>query len=92
MELSLITSENEWEALQPKWDTLQASSFRHYPFLEFWYLHNWWQNLGGGEWNQDNATLQNNHCPGRWQIGWHRPAFLLSRVRIGASFAFYWAN
>ena len=58
MELSLITSENEWEALQPKWDTLQASSFRHYPFLEFWYLHNWWQNLGGGEWNQDNATLQ----------------------------------
>lgn len=58
MELTLITSENDWQDLRPEWDQLVASSFRSYPFLEFWYLFNWWETLGGGEWLKDNSALQ----------------------------------
>jgi CelD/BcsL family acetyltransferase involved in cellulose biosynthesis len=58
MELTLITSEKEWEELRPEWDELVTSSFRPYPFLQFWYLFNWWKSLGGGEWSKVNSTLQ----------------------------------
>ena len=58
MELNLITSEKEWEALRPEWDELVAASFRAYPFLEFWYLFNWWKTCGGGEWPKENSTLK----------------------------------
>ncbi len=58
MKLSLITSKKEWETLRPEWDPLVAKSFRVYPFLEFWYLFNWWQTLGGGEWPEENSRLQ----------------------------------
>ncbi len=58
MELTLITSENEWKSLRPEWDQLVARSFRAYPFSEFWYLFNWWQTLGGGEWLVENSSPQ----------------------------------
>jgi len=58
MQLDLITSENEWEALRSEWDKLVTASFRPYPFLQFWYLFNWWQTLGGGEWPKENSNLQ----------------------------------
>ena len=58
MEMALISSENDWQALRPEWDTLVKSSFRAYPFLEFWYMSNWWDTLGGGEWSDENSSLQ----------------------------------
>jgi len=58
MELTLITSKSHWQDLRPEWDHLVASSFCSYPFLEYWYLFNWWESLGGGEWPKADSTLQ----------------------------------
>ncbi len=58
MELSLITRVDEWKSLEPEWNQLVAGTFRPYPFLEFWYLHTWWETLGGGEWSQEDSELQ----------------------------------
>ena len=58
MELTLITSEKDWQNLQPEWDHLVANSFSSYPFLEHWYLFNWWETLGGGEWSEEDSNLQ----------------------------------
>jgi len=58
MELNVITSETDWASLRTEWDQLVANSFRSYPFLEYWYLFNWWETLGGGEWPRENSSLK----------------------------------
>ncbi len=58
MELTVITNETDWMALRPEWDRLVANSFRSYPFLEYWYLFNWWETLGGGEWPKEASRLK----------------------------------
>ncbi len=58
MELTLLTSKDEWKTVRQEWDELVENSFRPYPFLESWYLFNWWETLGGGEWPQETSTLQ----------------------------------
>lgn len=58
MELTLITSENDWQDMQPEWDHLVANSSNSYPFLEHWFLLNWWETLGGGEWPEEDSSLR----------------------------------
>ena len=58
MQMTLLTSLDEWDAIHQEWDELLDRSFRPYPFLESWYLFNWWQTLGGGEWPRETSTLQ----------------------------------
>jgi CelD/BcsL family acetyltransferase involved in cellulose biosynthesis len=57
MELTLVNSIEEWKGLEEAWDELVSRSVRPYPFLEFWYLYNWWQTLGGGEWLSSESQL-----------------------------------
>jgi len=58
MKFNLINKYEDWEAIKNEWDELLKSSFCQYPFLEFWYLQNWWQTLGGGEWPAENSELK----------------------------------
>ena len=58
MKFNLINKYEDWEALKTEWDELLKNSFCRYPFLEFWYLQNWWQTLGGGEWPAENSELK----------------------------------
>lgn len=58
MKFNLINNYEDWESINNEWDELLKSSFAQYPFLEFWYLQNWWQTLGGGEWSPENSELK----------------------------------
>lgn len=58
MKFNLINKYEDWEALKTEWDELLKNSICRYPFLEFWYLQNWWQTLGGGEWPAENSELK----------------------------------
>ncbi len=57
MNLSLISSLEEWKELEAEWNRLVNQSFNPYPFLKFWYQSNWWQTLGGGEWTLETSKL-----------------------------------
>ncbi len=52
MELTIIRTTNEWDALASEWDALLKESARDVPFLRHAYLRVWWAHLGGGEWAQ----------------------------------------
>ncbi len=58
MQFSLITDPTEWQSLEDEWQALAAQTHRPLPFLAFWYLHTWWQTLGGGEWRHESSRLQ----------------------------------
>ena len=60
MELTVITNETDWMALRPEWDRLVANSFRSYPFLEYWYLFNWWETWA--ENGRKKLQTKNHYC------------------------------
>lgn len=45
------------DKLQADWDALLQTSATNVPFLRFGYLKSWWQNLGGGEWEQGDLHI-----------------------------------
>jgi CelD/BcsL family acetyltransferase involved in cellulose biosynthesis len=51
MQLSVIRTLPEMEALREEWNGLLFSSASHVPFLRNEYLCAWWKSLGGGEWD-----------------------------------------
>jgi CelD/BcsL family acetyltransferase involved in cellulose biosynthesis len=55
MQLSVIRTLPDMEALREEWNGLLFSSASHVPFLRNEYLCAWWESLGGGEW--DSAEL-----------------------------------
>lgn len=57
MELLVIDNVEAWEKLEKDWDRLLETSIKPYPFLEYWYLRNWWDHLGIGEWQKDQSQL-----------------------------------
>lgn len=50
MQLSVIRTLPDMEALREEWNGLLFSSASHVPFLRNEYLCTWWSGLGGGEW------------------------------------------
>jgi CelD/BcsL family acetyltransferase involved in cellulose biosynthesis len=53
MQLEVINTLNELQALAPEWnDLLACCGASHVPFLRNEYLCAWWSSLGGGEWEQ----------------------------------------
>lgn len=50
MQLKVIRTLGEFEALADEWNNLLESSASHVPFLRHEYLVAWWRTLGGGEW------------------------------------------
>lgn len=45
------------EVLQNEWDELLAHSATSVPFLRYGYLQQWWQTLGGGEWDSGSLSI-----------------------------------
>ena len=50
MQLTLLRTTEEFQALAEEWNQLLEKSASHVPFLRHEYLLTWWQTLGGGEW------------------------------------------
>lgn len=50
MQLTVIRTLQEFEALSGEWNALLTGSASHVPFLRHEYLKTWWSTLGGGEW------------------------------------------
>lgn len=55
MEYQLVQSFGALDLLENEWNALLDESISRVPFLRFEYLCNWWQTMGGGEWQ--DATL-----------------------------------
>jgi CelD/BcsL family acetyltransferase involved in cellulose biosynthesis len=51
MQLSVMRTLPDMEALREEWNGLLSSSASHVPFLRNEYLCAWWESLGGGEWD-----------------------------------------
>jgi CelD/BcsL family acetyltransferase involved in cellulose biosynthesis len=56
MELSCLTSDTEFDALEREWNALVVRSAANMPFVRYEYVRNWWRTRGGGEW--DDARLR----------------------------------
>ena len=55
-----FTHHTTFESLAPlarEWDAMLAESVTDAPFLRFNYLRDWWQTLGGGEWQQAELAV-----------------------------------
>jgi CelD/BcsL family acetyltransferase involved in cellulose biosynthesis len=50
MQLTVIRTLEEFDALADQWNDLLNCSASHVPFLRHEYLAAWWRTLGGGEW------------------------------------------
>ena len=57
MTIDLIQSYAEFLTLKEDWNSLLTDSASHVPFLRHEYLANWWQTLGGGEWENGNLAV-----------------------------------
>ncbi len=57
MEIQVITTQAQWQALEKDWDALLVQSFQSVPFLSFGYLRAWWDSMGGGEWLKKKSSL-----------------------------------
>jgi len=55
MELKVLKSFPD--DLQTDWDALLKTSAVNVPFQRFGYLRGWWQNLGGGEWQNGELCI-----------------------------------
>jgi len=57
MTFELITSTSDFLQLKEEWNALLSESASHVPFLRHEYLYQWWQNLGGGEWDSGDLAI-----------------------------------
>jgi len=57
MTIDLISTQDEFQALQEEWNALLEKSASHVPFLRHEYLTSWWSTLGGGEWDQGDLFI-----------------------------------
>jgi len=53
------------EALKNEWDTLLSHSAINVPFLRYGYLKQWWQTLGGGEWDSGEVCIHVGYKDGK---------------------------
>ncbi len=61
MQLRIIHSLDEFEALAGEWNHLLEYSASHVPFLRHEYLAAWWRTLGGGEWKHGELCIVTAH-------------------------------
>src|SRR4030067_1003613 len=57
MELDCLTSDQEFDSLEPEWNPLVERAAPNMPFLRFEYLRTWWRTRGGSEWNDAALRL-----------------------------------
>ncbi len=57
MEMSCLTSDAEFDALEREWNPLVERSAANMPFVRYEYLRNWWRTRGGGEWGDAQLRL-----------------------------------
>ena len=57
MTIELVQSTPEFLNLKQDWNALLSQSASHVPFLRHEYLFQWWQNLGGGEWESGDLVI-----------------------------------
>ncbi|MEX1248643.1 MAG: GNAT family N-acetyltransferase [Anaerolineales bacterium] len=50
MRIEVIESADQWSALAAEWRALLNHTHQHTPFLTYEFQRAWWQQLGGGEW------------------------------------------
>ncbi|MGB9673404.1 MAG: GNAT family N-acetyltransferase [Anaerolineales bacterium] len=55
--VSIIQNIEAFENLSTTWNELLLKSASHVPFLRHEYLFNWWQTLGGGEWQNGKLSI-----------------------------------
>lgn len=61
MEFTLHTNFNSLLSLAGEWDALLPESITDTPFLRFEYLRDWWNTLGGGEWEGAELAVVTAH-------------------------------
>ncbi|MEW6718751.1 MAG: GNAT family N-acetyltransferase [Chloroflexota bacterium] len=52
MNIEVVRTKHELEAIKTEWNALLARSASQAPFLRHEYMTTWWNTLGGGEWTQ----------------------------------------
>jgi len=58
MQLELITQTKDFDKLSKEWNQLLTSQCAsHVPFLRHEYLRAWWEELGGGEWENGELCI-----------------------------------
>jgi len=57
MQLKIITTLDEFNAISVDWNRLLETSAINVPFLRHEYLNDWWLTLGGGEWQHGNLYI-----------------------------------
>jgi CelD/BcsL family acetyltransferase involved in cellulose biosynthesis len=65
MEFTLHTNFDNLLPLAGEWDAMLPESVTDAPFLRFDYLRDWWNTLGGGEWEQAELAVVTAHESGR---------------------------
>lgn len=74
MQLDVIRTLEEFDALKDEWNTLLSCSASHVPFLRHEYLAAWWRTLGGGEWSYGELYIVTARRPDG-QLGAVAPFF-----------------
>jgi len=57
MTIELIHSTPDFLNLKEDWNALLSQSASHVPFLRHEFLTQWWENLGGGEWESGELAI-----------------------------------
>jgi len=57
MQIKVIHTIEEFEALEVEWNELLRFSASHVPFLRHEFLITWWRTLGGGEWERGDLFV-----------------------------------
>lgn len=79
MNFDIISSSEDWAALQDEWQQLFANSIKKVPFLEYDYQRTWWETLGGGEWPISTSSLYIITARQEGQLVGIAPLFLSSK-------------
>jgi CelD/BcsL family acetyltransferase involved in cellulose biosynthesis len=69
MQLSVIRTLPDMEALKEEWNGLLLSSASHVPFLRNEYLSAWWSGKGGGEWENGELFVITGRDPSGELVG-----------------------
>jgi CelD/BcsL family acetyltransferase involved in cellulose biosynthesis len=57
MQLKVLRSLDEINAIENDWNALLEQSASHVPFLRHEYIRTWWETLGGGEWEHGELFI-----------------------------------
>ncbi|HSF82861.1 MAG TPA: GNAT family N-acetyltransferase [Anaerolineales bacterium] len=57
MQIKVVRTNDEFDALAAEWNELLRFSASHVPFLRHEFLSTWWRTLGGGEWEHGDLHI-----------------------------------